>query len=72
MGGVEAARAIRGLNGSAGRVPIIALTANAMVHQRSEYAAAGMNGLVAKPIAAGALLGEIARLLADEPGRLAV
>ncbi|MBU1377197.1 MAG: response regulator [Alphaproteobacteria bacterium] len=72
MGGVEASRAIRGLRGSAGQVPIIALTANAMTHQRVEYMAAGMNGMVAKPIAAGALLTEIARLLADAPEQIAV
>ncbi|TAJ70687.1 MAG: response regulator [Phenylobacterium sp.] len=72
MGGVEASRAIRGLKGPAGQVPIVALTANAMVHQRAEYAAAGMNGMVAKPIAAGALLAEIARLLGDEPQQVAV
>lgn len=67
MGGVEAARAIRGLKGPAGQAPIIALTANAMTHQRAEYAAAGMNGLVAKPISASALLQEIARLLEESP-----
>ncbi|MDO9172547.1 MAG: ATP-binding protein, partial [bacterium] len=72
MGGVEAARAIRGLEGRAAHVPIIALTANAMVHQRSEYLAAGMSGVVAKPISAAALLAEIARLLADEPDAIAV
>jgi len=65
MGGVEASRAIRGLRGPAALTPIIALTANAMVHQRAEYAAAGMNGMVAKPISAPALLAEIARLLAE-------
>lgn len=72
MGGVEASRAIRGLRGLAAQTPIIALTANAMVHQRAEYAAAGMNGMVAKPISAPALLTEIARLLADEPAEVAV
>lgn len=72
MGGVEASRAIRGLRGPAGRAPIIALTANAMIHQRAEYAAAGMNGMVAKPIASGALLAEITRLLADQPEQVAV
>ena len=72
MGGVDASRAIRGLKGPAGQVPIIALTANAMTHQRAEYAAAGMNGMVAKPIAAGALLAEISRLLDDEPEQIAI
>ena len=32
------------------RTPIVALTANAMTHQVSEYLAAGMDGFVAKPI----------------------
>ena len=32
------------------RTPILALTANAMNHQLNEYAAAGMDGLIAKPI----------------------
>ena len=66
MGGVEATRAIRRLRGPADRVLIIALTANAMVHQRAECAAAGVTGMVSKPISALALLAEIARLLAEE------
>jgi len=32
------------------RTPIIALSANAMVHQIKEYMAVGMDGHVAKPI----------------------
>jgi len=63
MDGVEATRAIRGLAGEAARTPIIGLTANAMAHQRLEYLAAGMNGVVAKPIAPAALLAEIAGLM---------
>ncbi|MDB5423617.1 MAG: hypothetical protein JWQ29_1033 [Phenylobacterium sp.] len=64
MDGVTATRAIRGLVGPAARVPILGLTANAMVHQRAEYLAAGMDGVVAKPISPAALLGEIARVVA--------
>ena len=71
MDGVEATRAIRGLLGEAAQVPIIGLTANAMVHQRAEYLAAGMNGVVAKPISPSELLSEIARLMAPEPAVLA-
>ncbi|THD63311.1 ATP-binding protein [Phenylobacterium sp.] len=37
------------------RTPIIALTANAMAHQVAEYADAGMDGFVAKPIEAARL-----------------
>jgi CheY-like chemotaxis protein len=34
-----------------------------MVHQRAEYLAAGMDGVVAKPISPATLLGEIARVI---------
>jgi len=65
MDGVEATRAIRGLASPVARVPIIALTANVMVHQRLEYLAAGMNGVVGKPISPSVLLAEIARVVAE-------
>jgi CheY-like chemotaxis protein len=63
MDGVEATRAIRGLAGPVSQVPIIGLTANVMVHQKAEYRAAGMDGVVAKPISPAALLAEIARVV---------
>jgi signal transduction histidine kinase len=52
LDGVGAARAIRAaeLSERRSRTPIIALSANAMVHQVKEYMAAGMDGHVAKPI----------------------
>ena len=62
MDGLEATRRIRALGGEAGRAPIIGLTANAMAHQREAYMAAGMDGLVAKPISPAALVAEIARV----------
>jgi CheY-like chemotaxis protein len=43
------------------RTPIIALTANAMAHQVTEYAAAGMDGHVAKPIEAAKLYAAVAQ-----------
>jgi len=50
--GIAATRDIRRLEAERGLAPtrILALTANAMKHQVAEYAAAGMDGVVAKPI----------------------
>lgn len=62
MDGLETTREIRKLPGAFAHPPILALTANAMTHQREQYLAAGMNGVVAKPISPAALLSEIARL----------
>jgi two-component system, sensor histidine kinase len=50
--GLTATRDIRRIEEEEGLAPtrIVALTANAMQHQLEEYAAAGMDGLVPKPI----------------------
>ena len=50
MDGVTATREIRALAGRAGRVPIIALTANADPEDAEGYLRAGMNGVVEKPM----------------------
>ena len=50
LDGMAAARRIRALGGEAGQIPIIALTANAMVEDREAYLASGMDDHVAKPI----------------------
>ena len=50
MDGVTATREIRKLAGAAGRVPIIALTANADADEVAQYLAAGMRAVVEKPI----------------------
>jgi CheY-like chemotaxis protein len=65
MGGVEAVRAIRELerDRQAARTPILAVTANVMSHQISEYLEAGMDGVVAKPVQMDSLLAEIERVL---------
>ena len=59
MDGIEATRRIRELPGAASRVPILALTANAMEHQVADYLAVGMDGFIAKPIEAGRLFAAI-------------
>jgi signal transduction histidine kinase/ActR/RegA family two-component response regulator len=75
MDGPSAARAIRAAETQSGRARtrIIALTANAMSHQVGEYADAGMDGHVAKPIDARRLYAAVADACAtrgadlDEP-----
>ncbi|ACG76704.1 sensory box histidine kinase/response regulator [Phenylobacterium zucineum HLK1] len=62
--GLEAARRIRALGGNVAAIPIVALTANVLSHQRQSYLEAGMDGVVGKPISPAALLSEIARLSA--------
>jgi CheY-like chemotaxis protein len=65
MDGVAATRAIRALGGPASRVPIIALTANAEPEDSESYLAAGMNGVVEKPMKAEHLLTALQQALAD-------
>jgi signal transduction histidine kinase/ActR/RegA family two-component response regulator len=61
MTGFEATAAIRALEGEAARVPIIAVTAEAMRGDYDACLGAGMNDYVAKPIDADHLLGLVAR-----------
>jgi CheY-like chemotaxis protein len=61
MDGISAAKAIRGLGGLQRHVPIIALTANALVGTRDICLAAGMNDFLTKPIQPDALNSAIVR-----------
>jgi len=69
MGGVEAAREIRRLEAERGwkPTPMLAVTANVMSHQVAEYGAAGMDGVVAKPLQFRPLAAEMQRVL-EGPG----
>jgi CheY-like chemotaxis protein len=68
MDGVSATRAIRSAEAQGGlrRTPIIALSANAMLHQVKEYLAAGMDMHVAKPIQLGKLQEALESVLSSQ------
>ena len=62
MDGETAVRVIRALPTPVARIPIIALTANAMVEDREAYLASGMDDYVPKPINARQLAAAIDRV----------
>ena len=62
MDGISATREIRCLPGPERDVPIIALTANALLGERESCLAAGMNAFLTKPIQPNALRTTILRL----------
>ena len=61
MDGVAATKQIRSIGGPAGKVPIIAMTANAMQGDREKYMGAGMTDYISKPIDQRELLSTITR-----------
>lgn len=66
MDGFSATLQIRRLEGNAGKVPIIALTAHAMQGDKERCFASGMNEYVTKPISGDELILKIDRLLKIE------
>jgi signal transduction histidine kinase/CheY-like chemotaxis protein/HPt (histidine-containing phosphotransfer) domain-containing protein len=70
MDGLRAARLIREREQiDGGRVPIIALTAQAMRDERERGIAAGMDGYIVKPFQARTLIAEIETVVAHAGGR---
>ena len=67
MGGLEAARAIRA-SGAAVRVPIVAVTANALDQHRAAWAEVGAAGFLAKPIDYDAMVTLLVRTLDARTG----
>jgi CheY-like chemotaxis protein len=64
LDGLDATREIRGREtGTGRRIPIIAMTANAMTGDREMCMDAGMDGYVAKPVKKDALFAELGRVL---------
>lgn len=69
LDGFDATRRIRAEEderGSRRRLPILALTANALDGARGRCLAAGMDGFVAKPVSREALIGAVDRVLCRE------
>jgi len=62
MGGIDATRAIRALDGAKGRVPIVALTATVDTASVQQGLEAGMSDYVAKPIEPHALTAALRRV----------
>ncbi|HEY0650192.1 MAG TPA: ATP-binding protein [Phenylobacterium sp.] len=71
MDGLEATRRIRAMPGPAGRVPVVAMTANAMKSDEDACRAAGMDDFVSKPFKADQFVAALFRVLlqaaADAP-----
>jgi CheY-like chemotaxis protein len=69
MDGLEATRQIRALPAQHGHVPILALTAGVLPDEIAECEAAGMDGLVAKPVEYTKLMQAIADMVdGGQPG----
>ncbi len=65
MSGPEATRAIRRMDGPKARIPVLAVTADALKDHVAEYRAAGMDGCVTKPIDQRELLLAINEVLGE-------
>ncbi len=50
MNGLQTLKRIRAMPGPAGKIPVIAMTADALAEQRAFYLTQGIDGYLAKPI----------------------
>jgi CheY-like chemotaxis protein len=67
MNGVEATARIREIGGDRARVPVVALTANAMPGAREHYLSMGMDDYIAKPINRTEVMAILRRLVVAAP-----
>lgn len=63
MNGLETLEKIRALPGAAGKLPVIAMTADAMAEHRAKYLTSGVDGYLAKPINPARIEAEIKAVL---------
>jgi signal transduction histidine kinase/DNA-binding response OmpR family regulator len=70
LDGIGATREIRALPQPAASVPIIAMTANAMLGAEREYLEAGMDDYVSKPVQRDVLFAKLARIATAVEARL--
>ena len=64
MDGIQVTERIRANEQATGRhIPIIAVTANALLGDREKYLAAGMDGYISKPVDSNALIHEIDKVM---------
>ncbi len=68
MDGFEATHAIRALPSDLSKIPIIAVTANALAGQREKCLATGMNEYISKPINSELLAAALRKYLAPSNG----
>ena len=72
LDGLAATRAIRALPLPLGQLPIVAMTANALVSDRRACHAAGMTGFISKPMEMEQLAGAIERACAENAGAVSL
>ncbi len=70
MDGLEATRRIRALDDVKANVPIIALTANALLEERAVFETVGMNAYITKPFQPAQLYRALAQLASADGRRL--
>jgi len=66
MDGIDAAKAIRSMGGLCKKLPVIALTANAVKGMEQEFLAGGMDDFLAKPIELKSLSDILQKWLPEE------
>jgi CheY-like chemotaxis protein len=67
MDGLEATRRLKSREGTS-RIPIVAITAQAMKQDAERAALAGCDGFIVKPLSTSHFLGEVARFLGEGKG----